>query len=398
MFNSNFISPSGRHFKIAMGFLGTMLIVGTTSPVALAQAADKAATPPAAAGASADSEGFIEDAPNMALKDNFAKFRSSIQGQKFATPADKQMFDEFYTDYEFKSWTLKKNATKITVMRNQLKTTFRQAKSGPVYDRLNELTLDVLTKKLKNKKYYPFFRVNAMLAIGDLNAALGNNPTPLPQALPVLLETLDDAQQLDAVKIAALTGIRRHVLLGVKDPAIAKAALKFAKVEDADVGKAWMRSQAIEILGYLRSAGANNEVVLLLQSILTDKKATLKLRCTAAEALGQLDLTGAAGLQPDKLLGALTQLMKDGCDDELKNVKDKNETVSPRKMKTYLDAVTVGLGDATKGVLSIKGADAKKIDELKKFFTKELLSKLDNEESTPEDLEKAVDATLKKVS
>jgi hypothetical protein len=283
-------------------------------------------------------------------------------------------------------------------MRKELRANCVRAKSGAVHDRLNELVMEVLGKKSKNPKYHPFFRYNAMLTIGELNTVEGSSPTPLPQALPVLLEALDDAQQLDAVKIAALAGIKRHVGAGVKDPNIAKAALKLAAVTDGDVGKAWMRAQAIELLGYLQSPGANNQVVNLLQSLVADKKAAMKYRCLAADALGQINLAGAPGVKADVLLTALTQMMKDGCDAEVKNATEKKEAISKRQTKAYLGSVVAALGDASKGVKSLKDpATDKKITDLQKTL-KDLLTVLDNDESTDEEVQKAVEEAQKKLA
>ena len=69
-------------------------------------------------------------------------------------------------------------------------------------------------------------------------------------------------------------------------------------------------------------------------------------------------------------------------------------------MKTYLSAVVAGLGDASKnvGVASLKdAADAKKIAELLKILNKDLLPKLDSEDTSDEDLRKAVEETQKKL-
>jgi hypothetical protein len=71
-----------------------------------------------------------------------------------------------------------------------------------------------------------------------------------------------------------------------------------------------------------------------------------------------------------------------------------------RNLKTYTDAVMTGLGDAPKnlvGLSSLKGAPTKKIEELKKFFTKELLNKMDNEDATDSDIQKAVETVMKKL-
>ena len=98
--------------------------------------------------------------------------------------------------------------------------------------------------------------------------------------------------------------------------------MKLASSEESDVGKAWMRTQAIEILGLIgvhRARTIKSSICCI--SILEDKKASLTLRCTAAEALGQINLANAAGLKAAKLIAALTQLMQDGCEAELKSAQ-----------------------------------------------------------------------------
>jgi uncharacterized protein (UPF0147 family) len=309
------------------------------------------------------------------------------------------MLDDYYANYEFKNWTLKANASKLLAMRKEFRTNCARTKSGPVHDRLNELALEELGKKIKNKKYRPSFLVNATLTIGDLNSSEANPVTPWPQSLPVLLEIADDTEQLDAVKIEAVNGIRRQIAApgGTKDAAVAKLLLKLAKVDDNDVGKAWLRQQAVELLGYVQAPNATTEAASVLQSILNDKKAPLKLRCVAAESLGQVNLANS-GLKADSLVNALRQLMKDGCEAELKTVKEKDLTVSPRQMKAYLGAVMSGLGDASKGVTSLKDqGSAAKISELQKILNKEMLPKLDSEDTSSDDLQKLVEDTKNKL-
>jgi hypothetical protein len=387
--------PSGEeHFaRIAKLCVFVPLVWGALAVFSIAQ---EAGTPAAPAAPAANSQGYIEDAPNESLKNLYAStIKPIIQKGSFATPAEKQTFDDYFENYEFKRWTQKKNFPSLNTMRKELRNNCIRARSGQVHDRLNELVLEVLGKKLKTPKYYPAVLVNAMLAIGDLNATEGSPSTPLPQALPVMLDALDDAQQLDVVKIAALVGIKRHVVLGVKNPKIEAAALKLAAIEGSDVGKNWMRKQAVELLGYLQSPGQGNAVVVLLQKIIADKTATLKLRFIAAEALGQINLSNAAGLNANQLIADLVQLMKDGCDAELKDAKEKNLAVSRRNMRYYLGAVGAGLGDANKGVRSLKDSAAdRKIAELQKYFTKELLPVLDNQDATVDETQK--DADIKK--
>jgi hypothetical protein len=240
-----------------------------------------------------------------------------------------------------------------------------------------------------------------MLAIGDLNANEGGpgaSVVPLPAALIVLLDTLKDDQQLDAVKVAALAGIKHQVVYGVKEPGITTALLKLATSTESDVGKVWMRTQSIEILGLMALPGPNNQVVNLLISILEDKKATLTLRCAAAEALGKIPLASAAGLNAAKLIADLRQLMLDGCEAELKSAKDNDVRVSPRLMKTYYDAVTTALGDSSKGINSMQGVAAAKpqITELQAIL-KELFTVLDNSEATDEEIKDATETAKKKL-
>jgi hypothetical protein len=398
---SDSTTRTGNIMRSIIVFALAPLLAGVITHSCFAQDEGKAApagAPPAAASAN---DGALEDKPDEKLQKTWPQVRQILQSGKFASDAEKTVFDNYFENYEFKNWTLKKNFSKIVGMRNQLKTNFRQAKTGQVHDRLNELTLDVLGKKLKNKKYSPVFLVNAMLAIGDLNANEGGpgaSVVPLPAALIVLLDTLKDDQQLDAVKVAALAGIKHQVVYGVKEPGITTALLKLATSTESDVGKVWMRTQSIEILGLMALPGPNNQVVNLLISILEDKKATLTLRCAAAEALGKIPLASAAGLNAAKLIADLRQLMLDGCEAELKSAKDNDVRVSPRLMKTYYDAVTTALGDSSKGINSMQGVAAAKpqITELQAIL-KELFTVLDNSEATDEEIKDATETAKKKL-
>jgi uncharacterized protein (UPF0147 family) len=221
-----------------------------------------------------------------------------------------------------------------------------------------------------------------------------------------LLETLADEKELDAIRINAVNGIRRHVVAGMKDPEtsklvpdVSKAMLKLASSEDSALGKSWMRTQAVEILGLMGSPGENDQVVLLLQSIIENTKLPAKLRCDAADALGQLNLAGAsANLKADALIASLGLLVKDGCREELDAAEEKGANVSIRTIKTFADALLSGLGDANKGlgIASAKNASAKTIDAQKKAI-RELIGKLDKEDATDEDIRDAVEAAIGKI-
>jgi uncharacterized protein (UPF0147 family) len=381
------------------------LLVGTMAISVFAQdeeKKDEKGAAPAAAG------NYQEDAPNESFKGKFREIKSLVtqSSGRYGNQAEQKQVEDYFENYEFKLWTQQKNAADIAKWRRDFGKLQKQAKPGQIHDRLNDLAFDVLSKKLKTKKYSPTFRLNAILAIGDLNAVEGGTPTPLPKTLPFLLETLADEKELDAIRVNAVNGIRRHVVAGMKDPEtsklipdVSKAMLKLASSEDSAVGKTWMRTQAVEILGLMGSPGENNQVVLLLQSIIENTKLPMKLRCDAADALGQLNLAGAsADLKADTLISSLGQLMKEGCEEELNTADEKATSISIRIIKTFADAMLSGLGDANKGlgVASAKNATAKKIDERKKAI-KELINKMDKAEATDNDIRDAVEAAITKI-
>lgn len=169
--------------------------------------------------------------------------------------------------------------------------------------------------------YYPGARYNAMLLIGKLNAEEGvfvgesrKLPVPLIVALRLMLDEFEDPKQIDAVRMAALVGIQRHVdidreakseeqrrLVG-KDPESPNSAeTRIINVMSAVVnekeppkgrnreGQLWIRRSAVDILARLGSVGRGGRVVKLLDGLLADDTEAVALRCSAAEALGRLN-------------------------------------------------------------------------------------------------------------
>ena len=223
-----------------------------------------------------------------------------------------------------------------------------------MHDYLNKLVLDYMGKIAKSEKYHPAVRINAMLTIGDLNSVdsiQAAQNIPLADAMPVLLETVNNDKQIVPVKIAALVGINRHVTMGVNDPQIQNqifsAMLKLVTgANAADLGQAWMCKQAVDILGLLGNLGTNNQVPKLLAGYAGDAKAPFFLRLSSAEALGKLKYDGANGLDPVALAKSLGQLMLDACDAEFKakgSAADRQ-----RRLKARLASAIFGLsGDGT---------------------------------------------------
>jgi predicted DNA-binding ArsR family transcriptional regulator len=316
--------------------------------------------------------------------------------------ADKQQQDEFdtyYKTYALPRWTQLSTLSNLRGYHQELFSNLARAKSGQVHDHLNQLVLDYMGKIAKSDKYHPAVRINAMLTIGDLNSVDSIQTAqniPLADAMPILLETVNDSKQIVPVRIAALVGINRHVTAGVSDPQIQNpifsAILKLVTGADAaDLGRVWMRKQAVDILGLLGNLGTNNQVATLLSAYAGDTKAPYFLRLSAAEALGKLKYAGAIGLNPVALAKSLAQLMLDACDVELKT-KGTPAADRQRRLKARLASAMFGLnGDGTtfKGItpLAKDPAQVTAISNLKAIFDG-LLKILDKDISKLSDDEK----------
>mgnify|MGYP001041664315 CR=1 FL=1 len=217
---------------------------------------------------------------------------------------------KYYGEYALPRWTVVANRANVAKWRNELADDIAQA-VPPVREQLLAFLLPKLVDMVK-KNYHPVTRVNAMLMIGRLNAQepptrFGSDPpVALPEAQPHLLAALVDPQVPDAahpklpdaVKVAALVGIKRHAELGaVTTPeqraAATAALLGLATTEAPPAGRsaaphAWMRALAIEALGALKDPGAGGKVAKALLGIAGQAGAPLTLRCAAAGALGKL--------------------------------------------------------------------------------------------------------------
>jgi hypothetical protein len=248
---------------------------------------------------------------------------------KFA-PGEQEVFDRYYQKYALARWTEPDKAASLASFREELGNDLLSPKTGAVRDHLNALVLDFM-KALAAKNYYPAARHNAMLMIGELNAVeperYGDLPVPLPEALPVLVQALQDPKQMDVVKSAALVGILRHLELdavkapddraGIRAAALAVVVTPRPPGRSAD-GHGWLRMRAAEVLGALGEVGAGGAVANALAGMVVEAASPFDTRCSAAEALGRLDYQGAAGLDALKLAAALGRLAVDACAAEAK--------------------------------------------------------------------------------
>jgi len=255
-------------------------------------------------------------------KKNRFKVREILRNGKFALGEEKILAD-YYRRYVLPGWSHLANLTRLPDFRKDLRNDLMTGRiGGPPHDGLANIVMNYLSKMAAANNIHPAARVNAMLMVGELNdkepAGISAPPVAMSAALPVLIAAVNNPAQIDAVRIAALIGIIRHVKFGALTPAdraaITAAMLKLAGTKTippgrSDAGHAWMRSLAAKALGLLGDPAGG--VAKGLAAVAADSKAPLSARCEAANALGQLRYRGFAGVNPSAMAAALAKLVVD---------------------------------------------------------------------------------------
>ncbi len=139
--------------------------------------------------------------------------------------ADNQKkFDGFFLQYYFPQLTWLdniENPANYNALYNKRYVFFRDYMRKTTLSDVRQYLLKITLAKMKDivtGNYHPAARVNAMLIVAELNTKetvqSGGSPAPPEpylEALPFLVDAYADPQQLDAVKVAAMLGILRHV-------------------------------------------------------------------------------------------------------------------------------------------------------------------------------------------
>src|SRR5208283_6241013 len=182
-----------------------------------------------------------------------------LRNGRFESDEDEQKFADFFNKFVFPSVTNRSNrqilkddgSIKREDVVTRLRAYFKACERAPekqVFDKLAELTLAYMPKIAKDAQYSPVARINAVLAIGEVNT---------PKAIETLLATLFDPNQFDGARVAAMTGLIN--LAGqssfsnpdVAQPVVTRMAAfigrPIAKNARAD-GVCWMHGQAADLL------------------------------------------------------------------------------------------------------------------------------------------------------
>ncbi len=281
----------------------------------------------------------------------------------FQSKEEEDAFRDYYNLYVLPHFTQGEFGLGLPTFRKKLRQELgKRVPTGDtqVHDKLAGLVLDFMEGLANNQNpadghaadYAPVVRINAVLMIGDLNAQEvflpGQKPTPLPAALEVLRKCVENPKQLEAVRVAAMVGILRHVALGISDTTDPRRLVKSmldllelkAATEGQAVGRAWVLAQAAEVVGLLGTPEENSKFAAGLAAIAGDAGASLDVRCTVARGMKALKLSDAK--DPGVWAAALGQLA-------LAAVKAENSPVDPERLKARLAGVLDGLAGAVVG-------------------------------------------------
>jgi hypothetical protein len=334
------------------------LVLASFARGSLAQPAVKPADKPAADAKSpaapplvspgVDPSTFLTLPYDESLKKNYtAVFKVLTAGK--VTPDQEQLFDTYYMRYSLGRWTVPANFTLLPKFRDELRRDLYKTKVGDAHQRIVDIIFKGMSR-VATGNYHPVVRVNAMLAIGDLNSDDSNRDTPLPYApvVPVLLQVIDDPQQLDAVKAAAFVGLMRHARLGFKEnvrASVGTSMLALAKSTGAPGrspdGHAWLRSEAVEILGLLGNIGDANVVADALGQIVGDPATPMMVRRAGAAALGKLNYQIAVTLNGSTLVSALGRFTIAAIE-KAQSDSEQGKPTPGRRLKTYVIAAAEG--------------------------------------------------------
>ena len=172
------------------------------------------------------------------------------------------------------------------------------------------LLAEFMTSLARDDQADPVVRVNSMLLVSELKA---KNGKPWPPAALALAAAAGDRGLPDAVRIAALTGVAKHVAAGAGDDAIAKtfgppvaAILGEPVAGPRSVEQEWLVSRALQIVPLL-GRPASPKLAALLAGIITDDVQPIDLRVRAAAALGATADT-ASGIEAAAVVEAIRKL------------------------------------------------------------------------------------------
>ena len=278
------------------------------------------------------------------------------------TEEELDKFDNFFARYVLGEWTRAVNRDSLPERRTKLHSYFLMARSPAAHTRLSGVIVGDLSK-IATGNFHPVVRVNAALELGELNSEEAHRtadvPVPLSSVLPVLLGIVQDKKNPEAVRAAALTGVRRHAELGIRDAGDRQKTIAVmlkllesradAKKDAAAAGPGadWLRGDAADVLGYVGEAGTAGHVSVALTKVIamSDAEASLYTRQLAARAIGRIPYQNIADMKVGPMLIAAGRFVAATC----RNAKKDNgdgvpyPTIIARRVRSVVADASIAM-------------------------------------------------------
>ncbi len=282
---------------------------------------------PAAAQQYISAEPKIKFAEYKALEGKVATLLRDAGAPNAAAQKD---LDAFFKGYLYPSMTSVDpiDLGRLGAKREQLFTRYiNTIKSQETRDYINNLTLAPMVAVAK-ANFHPAVRYNAVLIVSQLD--LQPNAKTLPAATEALLGFLESEQTPTSLKLAALIGLQRHLLIGIDAPLadrVAKSALAVINREKAptDVKPGvygWVRRQAAQLLAIQGAKGLAGPAHDALVRLVKDESVDLDDRCETAKLLQAPMYQNAKGVDGNAMTMALGALAHQVLTVEAKDAKD----------------------------------------------------------------------------
>jgi hypothetical protein len=345
-----------------MAVAAALLWDGLLCPRAIAQPPSKPPVRrPTGGSAAASPKADVGDSYDDSLKRSKPKIVEILHKEAVAA-GDREALVPYYRNYALARWRRPENIAQLPKFRADFRNDLAVAKTLDVHNWITDIAIDVFPRIAASSNAPPALRINAALMVGELNLTdpVGKaSAKPLAAAIDPLLQMVNADEQIDGVKAAALFGLLRHAELGVEDDDVrqqnANAMVKLVEAPTAaDDGQAWIKSQAIEILGFLGGTGENNAVPDLLSKILGDADVVLPVRRAAARALGRLNYV-TAGLNTAALAAAVGKFVVAACR-RAKTDLDQGKPVTGPAVRSFFLAATAALSGSDAQHHGIVGA------------------------------------------
>ena len=290
--------------------------------------------------------------------------------------ADAAQFNAYYTTYYFPRMTRYDPVSLGTLAesRQELLRRLQSSRNPAAKTALNNLLL-VEMGKLITGNYHPAVRYNAMLMVGAINSREGRStnpvqePLPVPQAMGIMLTALEQPGQHDAVIVAAMVGVLRHVDLDRQLEALqgrngfvdASSRQRIATIARTLVeqqapppgrslaGHTWIRRRALEILGSVPGS-AGPLATLSLNLLAADADTVpLSLRCTAARMLERVSDPQGLNAAPAHVAEQLGQFAVVAVRGELARVESRDKRQQQLGNYSGAGGPTGGIGGGSPG-------------------------------------------------